>query len=218
MLGSGLGGVRFNQQQARVAARPVSMNIVDRYIPTKFDSFASRFSKAGRKATLLGLKKKLQMVFSVFQLKKNKVKLLGVTKELEGLYIKMNKAFAEGDEASLASLTTQSMRAIINPELKKLRRIGKGQWKLHGTPTSKIVHMATVAAQGDKNSKAGTFVQLTLRITTTQSYAIYSGDRLVGGDPNAHREETEYVVFERQVTDSDSSWQVAGKIVPESKK
>ncbi|KAI8853532.1 hypothetical protein BC829DRAFT_382281 [Chytridium lagenaria] len=184
--------------QARTAARPVSMNIVDRYIPRKFDSFASRFTKEGRKASLLALKKKLQMVFSVFQLKRNK-----------GVYVQMNKAFAEGDEETLDRLTTNSMRAIINPELKKLRRIGKGKWQLHGTPTSKIVHMATVQAQGEKGSKAGVFVQLTLQITTTQSYAIYSGDRL--------RRKTEYVVFEREVSESEATWRVAGKIVAENK-
>ncbi|KAJ3094270.1 39S ribosomal protein L45, mitochondrial [Phlyctochytrium planicorne] len=198
-------------------ARPVSFNIVDRYIPPPFNPLEV-LSADGRKVMWKRLKKTIQWMLSLYQLKKGKVPLIGMRKSLEDLYMKMNKAFAEGDEKVLERVATDSMRAIINPEVKKLRRLGQGKWALHGSPTSKIVHIATVGAQGDSGAKTGRFVQVTMKITSVQSFSIYVGDRLVGGDPNLKKTETEFVVFERLVTDKDSRWQVAGKITTEKKK
>ncbi|KAJ3196045.1 39S ribosomal protein L45, mitochondrial [Irineochytrium annulatum] len=192
-----------------MTGRPISMNIVDKYIPPTFPTFMSRFTPKGRSALWLRITKMLRTFQAYYKIKfakDVKIKIFGLSNELAGVYMKMNKALATGDYETLSNCTTDGMRIVLNAEIKKIRKIGRVEWKLKEPPKAHVVHGVVMTMQAPKGEvKDKLLTQLT-------SVAVFAGDKLVGGDPDNFKQETEYVVMERDLTDPESNWLVAGKI------
>ncbi|KAI9341639.1 hypothetical protein BDR26DRAFT_1006974 [Obelidium mucronatum] len=193
---------------------PVMLNILDPWLPGP----VSLFSEAGRANLWQRVRRGLKHGATLYQLKKRRVALPQFKADAAAAYCAVNDAVARADKAALDSAASASFAAMLNPELKRIKRVGLGAWAAHGPVRVNIVNMVTAQAQGDpsKGDKAGLFCQITTKIASTQSYALYSHDKkLIGGDPEKRMDVVEYVVFERKLDADDGRlgiWKVAGKI------
>jgi hypothetical protein len=73
--------------------------------------------------------------------------------------------------------------------------------------------MRFAKAQMDQNGPEQNICQITVKFHTRQSIGFYNkAKRLVGGDPEVPKEVQEHLVFERNVSDPNTKWRIAGKI------
>ncbi|KAJ3308282.1 39S ribosomal protein L45, mitochondrial [Blyttiomyces sp. JEL0837] len=214
-------------------ARPVAMNILDPWLPPHFSNVTERFTANGRKITWEQTKKFAMQLMTMYELRKRKITTKDFKLEAERLYVLLNQGIARlvqtrtiasfrlfltlmnsCDKEMLERAATQSFAALLNPELKRIKKIGRGEWKQFEKPRLNIVNMVSARVQNEKGpkDKQSLYCQITVKVKSKQSYALYSGRQLVGGDPNTPVDMTEYLVYERNVADPTSEWRIAGKI------
>ncbi|KAJ3091957.1 39S ribosomal protein L45, mitochondrial [Quaeritorhiza haematococci] len=173
-------------------------------------------TKEGRKYLWVRTKKFLISLYSISQVKKytpSGWKPIPFAQDAEEQYIKMNEAFAKGDKERLKTVVTEAMLAKMNPELKALQKAGSYQWQYHGSvERPRVVNTVMAKLQYEPGSPEHKLAQITVRLKTKQSVALYQGSKLVGGDPNAIQEVEEYIVMQRILTKEGEPWLIAGKI------
>ncbi|KAJ3352636.1 hypothetical protein HDU83_007830 [Entophlyctis luteolus] len=184
---------------------PVMLNILDPWLPRPV-SLLSFFSKEGRAALWQRTRRSLTYAMSLYQLRKNSLTVAQFKADAETLYIFLNKALASSDRQLLDRAATVSYASLLAPELKKLKKNNLvGEWNYKGPIKISVVNLVAARAEGDasKGDKAGLFIQLTAKVSSRQTYALYDANTrmLVGGDPNKVVDLEEYVVFERKMND-----------------
>ncbi|KAJ3068107.1 hypothetical protein HDU98_008715 [Podochytrium sp. JEL0797] len=199
----------------------IAMHILDPWVPQPV-SLASFVTAEGRKQLKQRAKRVLTYATSMSMLRYQGVTLKAFKSEAELQYCRMNQAVASGDKELLERASTVSFATVLNPELKRVKRIGQGQWTLHGPLRVNVVNLCSARLQGDPQDKDKTvwLSQVTAKLTSKQSYALYDREgKLIGGDPEKEVDMTEYIVFERKAVDEDKlGWRVAGKIATVEKK
>ncbi|KAI8619495.1 hypothetical protein BC830DRAFT_1103879 [Chytriomyces sp. MP71] len=155
---------------------------------------------------------------TIYQLRQRKLTVAAFKKDAELLYCGLNAALARGDKDTLDKVATVSMAGILNPEIKRIRKVGFGAWQNHGPVTINVLNLVTAQVEDPAAAAAGGqknfyIAQITTKIVSKQSYALYSKDsKLLGGDPDKQVDMVEYVVYERKLTDEAVGWRIAGKI------
>lgn len=206
-----------------IKALPAEVHVLDPWVPTPFSQRPSLFSKAGFDYYKKALIRNLQSTYHVYKVKKafksqENLPTFAPTsfgKEVENLYIGMNEAFAKSDKASLSRLVTPGMLVTLSSDMKKFKKDGKElNWVFKGhvaKPTVQVVRIADVAG-----SDATKVVQVTVKYDTNQTLVVYKNGKRVSGDEDKVHNVTEYVVFERWLSENNSDgWRIAGKTFPE---
>ncbi|KAI9197296.1 uncharacterized protein BJ171DRAFT_520521 [Polychytrium aggregatum] len=208
------------RHETGVRIRPVAVQIFDPWIPkTKGPSL---LSVEGRQDAWEKAKKFITATVSYVVIMRNSVekwKPKPFAADAEKIYIAMNEAFAGGEKDVLPYLVTDAMLVKLNPDIKATQRLGRGVWKYHGSVERPvIVHAAVAQLQESQRGDAIRVAQVTVKIHTKQSFAIYSKGpeaKLLGGNPAAVSDVLEYVVFEKRLAADDPyDWRIAGKIPP----
>ncbi|KAL1915394.1 uncharacterized protein VTP21DRAFT_6852 [Calcarisporiella thermophila] len=128
----------------------------------------------------------------------------------ERAYGAMNEAFAKGDKKLLEEICADSMYATLKNSIKH-RPAGTYVWKLHDNIEPPRIVSVRCLAEG--YGRGGfSLGQVIVRLHTKQSMAVYDKRRLIGGDPNAPKELLEYIVFQRVISDPESTWRIYGKV------
>ncbi|KAJ3010369.1 UNVERIFIED_CONTAM: 39S ribosomal protein L45, mitochondrial [Siphonaria sp. JEL0065] len=188
---------------------PVMLNIVDPFIPGPFG-----LSKRGRKNIWDVVKRVPTICLTLYKLKTAKVTVSDFKKDAELLYCSMNEAVARGDKDMLEKVVNTGFASILNPEIKRIKRIGQGQWTHHGPIKIKTIGLATAKVEEEKG-KESMYCQINTRITSKQSYALYSHEgKLIGGDPEKYIDMVEYVVFDKKISADGKigPFKIAGKV------
>ncbi|KAJ3296606.1 putative protein CXorf58 [Rhizoclosmatium sp. JEL0117] len=177
---------------------PVRMNILDPVLPKPFAQVL-KDRELGKLAI-----RTVRHLYSLWLIKQRKITVKQFKEDAKVLYINLNRGLARADKSILERAVTSSFASILNPELKRIKRIGFGEWTC-GPIDISVVNIVTATAQGDPSSgdKEGLFCQITSRVKSKQSYALYSPDKkLIGGDPTKEIDMEEYVVYERKLSDA----------------
>jgi len=128
--------------------------------------------------------------------------------EAVDIYVMAHEALVEDDRTRLHELvTTKCFQELTHGlQFKTLR------WRFHhNVEPPRAVHGSYFTAGPQGN----TFAQVTVRIHSTQSVAIYDRfGRLAYGDPELQRTVLEFVVFEKRVSDTYGAWRMHGKLEP----
>ncbi|KAJ3243198.1 39S ribosomal protein L45, mitochondrial [Chytriomyces hyalinus] len=207
--------VRF-AATAPMRGTPVHMNILDPWLPAPI---SNPFSAEGRSALWQRTKRMLTYGMTLYQLRKRKLTLKQFKQDAEVLYCGLNDALARGDKEQLEKVATVSMCGILNPEIKRIRKIGYGVWQHHGPVSTTVLNLVTAQVQNDPaaigfgEEREFYIVQITTKVVSKQSYALFAKDgTLLGGDASKEVDMVEHVVFERKLSASDAGWKIAGKI------
>ena len=125
------------------------------------------------------------------------------------IYIKAHEALAEGDTKTLHDTATEKAfpEMMHNVNKKSIR------WSfIKNLEAPKTVQIRANSVMKD----ADLFAQITVRIHSRQTLAVYDRfGRLIHGHPLTAKDVLEYVVFEKHITDTEGSWRIHGKIIPE---
>eukprot|EP00249_Psilotum_nudum_P006398 c19716_g1_i1 orf=239-1186(+) len=171
------------------------------------------FTKEGwkqRKEWWLG---EMKTAYAIAKLRKkgyNKGKFYNETVEL---YRQINAALAQGDRTSLRQLVTDKMFSVLKSEIKQREGVWSCvHWEAVG-PIKKIQTLQGRLAAADKKNLDNAFIQLTLRILSTQKFAAYDKhDKLVAGDPNNEVLVEEIWVLETALGQPNGKWRLCARI------
>lgn len=124
------------------------------------------------------------------------------------IYIKAHESLMDKDEDKLFQYVTER----LYPEMKHGTKNVTIRWKfLQSLEPPKVVH----ARQTNLISKDNIFAQVTVRLHTQQSLAIYDRfGRLMHGSEIIAKDVLEYVVFEKNISNLYGEWRIHDKIVP----
>ncbi|XP_074652704.1 large ribosomal subunit protein mL45-like [Tubulanus polymorphus] len=115
----------------------------------------------------------------------------------------------KNNEFELHDLVTEK----AYPEMTEKLDLKTMRWKFIDTVEPPRVVQANTQ---DVMSKENLFAQVTVRLHTRQTLAIYDRfGRLMFGSESAVRDVLEYVVFEKHLSDEYGVWRIHGKIIPE---
>eukprot|EP01027_Heterolobosea_sp_BB2_P014082 GEZU01020268.1.p1 GENE.GEZU01020268.1~~GEZU01020268.1.p1 ORF type:complete len:307 (+),score=83.03 GEZU01020268.1:72-992(+) len=109
------------------------------------------------------------------------------------IYMRLNEYFAKGDKSDLRNLVTESAYSKFKSALRGRDPDENHEWKLREIISSEVVHGMIIQMQG-----ISPFVQITVRIESDQSYAVYNHNgKLIRGDPDAVKRVVDFIVLER---------------------
>jgi hypothetical protein len=98
--------------------------------------------------------------------------------------------------------------------MKETQRLGRYVWRSFGSVAQPKIVNAVIAQVMYSENDTHDVVQLTVRVQTKQAVGIYKGEELIAGNLNQPKEVTEFIVVERDISDSFSDWKIAGKLEP----
>ncbi|KAI8912323.1 hypothetical protein DFJ77DRAFT_511869 [Powellomyces hirtus] len=201
--------------------RPVDLNILEPSLPVPFDKRPWFYTQEGRKYWKKRLIVTIRSTFCAFQVRKAFPDFgLSFARNVQGIYIEMNEAFARGDRKALEELVTDTMLTKLNPDLKAASNLGRYEWKAHGELSRpRILTIAAAKVQMEKGGEEHKLVQITVEVNVKQSVALYDRkNALIGGNPNDIKNITEYIVVQRSIgkEGDERGWQIAGKITAPS--
>ncbi|RKP01758.1 hypothetical protein CXG81DRAFT_11618 [Caulochytrium protostelioides] len=140
--------------------------------------------------------------------------------EIQGLYVRMNQAYARGDATALSQVLMPSMLKRMVPEMRQTLGMGAVSWKFHGAAQKpRTVHL--VGAQIQESDGITTYLQAIVRVSIKQSMAIYGiagpgrpasqVGKLLAGNPEEVTTISEYVVAQK-VMGRHEPWKLCAKI------
>lgn len=126
----------------------------------------------------------------------------------QDIYIRAHEALMNKDEKALREYVTER----LYPEIKHNTKNVTIRWKFLGSiEPPRVVH----ARETNLISKQNIFAQLTVRMHTQQSLAVYDRfGRLMHGSEILAKDVLEYVVFEKNVSNLYGEWRMHDKIIP----
>lgn len=126
----------------------------------------------------------------------------------QDIYIRTHEALMSNDESAIRENVTER----LYPEIKHNTKNVTIRWKfLESIEPPRVVH----ARQTHLVSKENIFAQITVRMYTNQSLAIYDRfGRLMHGSEILAKDVLEYVVFEKNISNLYGEWRMHAKIVP----
>jgi len=132
-----------------------------------------------------------------------------VAEKAKDVYIEAQKALSEKDEDKLHELTTEKAFPEMMENVKNKTIV----WNfIQCLEPPRVVHIRCQ----DMMSKSNMFAQITLRLHTQQTLAVYDRfGRLMHGSETAVKDVLEYVVFEKHITNPYATWKIHGKIIPD---
>jgi len=201
----------FNERPIDISS---SYDIHEPYVPPEGDGSKSILSKEGSKEKARRAQMWTKTKNAIRKINKMEKDTGGFSaeyfsEEAIDLYVEAHEALVKGNRTRLHELvTTKCYRDLMHGmEYKTLR------WRYHESIEPPKVVNARLFDSGLGDSK---FAQVTVRIHSTQSVAIYDRfGRLSYGDPDLPRSVLEFVVFEKRISDTYGTWRMHGKIEPE---
>lgn len=126
----------------------------------------------------------------------------------QDIYIRTHEALMNNDEPAIRECVTER----LYPEIKFNTKNVTLRWKFLGSiEPPRVVH----ARQTHLISKENIFAQVTVRMHTQQSLAIYDRfGRLMHGSEILAKDVLEYVVFEKNISNLYGEWRMHAKIIP----
>lgn len=126
----------------------------------------------------------------------------------QDIYIRTHEALMNNDEAAIRENVTER----LYPEIKHNTKNVTLRWKFLGSiEPPRVVH----ARQTHLIAKENIFAQITVRMHTQQSLAIYDRfGRLMHGSEILAKDVLEYVVFEKNISNLYGEWRLHAKIIP----
>ncbi|XP_051956863.1 39S ribosomal protein L45, mitochondrial-like [Xyrauchen texanus] len=204
-------GVVVRQQYMERAINiACTAGIFDPYVPPEGDARLSTLSKEGLKQRTEQLRQS-----AASQLANRKIKDHDPdfsTKEFparaQEIFIEAHAALTQFNKEKLHSLVTER----CYPEMVRGNRYKTLRWRfIESLEPPRVVH----ARCPDMISKGNLYAQVTLRMHSRQTLAIYDRfGRLMLGDEEEPRDVLEYLVLERHLVNPYGCWRLHGKIVP----
>ncbi|KAJ3400398.1 hypothetical protein HDV05_001097 [Chytridiales sp. JEL 0842] len=194
------------------------MNIFDPWLPRPIPITAI-FNKQGRSLIWERIRKFGRSSAGIFHLMVKGYHLNAVKEDAKKCYIRLHEALAAGDRAAVDRVATMSMANELNPSLKKIKKVGRGEFKVHGEPKLEVKHVVVGKMEGGPGvpkEKTGYYAQISITVTSKQSYALYANGKLIGGDPLKINDMIEHIVIQRNLDNPNDTWLIAGKIVPKA--
>ncbi|XP_055302170.1 probable 39S ribosomal protein L45, mitochondrial [Sitodiplosis mosellana] len=185
-------------------------NIFEPYVPPEGDGKLSKFTAGGAKQTYEFLEKKSKSMMAVRKIRAYEEdfspKTFGET--AQDIYIRTHEALMGNDESAIRENVTER----LYPEIKHNTKNVTIRWKFLGSiEPPRVVH----ARQTHLISKENIFAQITVRMHTQQSLAIYDRfGRLMHGSEILAKDVLEYVVFEKNISNLYGEWRMHAKIIP----
>lgn len=179
-------------------------------MPPEGDGKLSKFTPGGAKQTVQFIEKKSKSMLAIRKIKSYEEDFSpsAFAETAQEIYIKAHEKLTEGDEMALREYVTERLHPeiLFNTKLKTIR------WKFLGSiEPPRVVH----ARQTHVVSKENIFAQITVRMHTQQSLAIYDRfGRLMHGSEILAKDVLEYVVFEKNISNLYGEWRMHDKIVP----
>lgn len=126
----------------------------------------------------------------------------------QDIYIRAHEALINKDEKAIREYVTER----LYPEIKHNTKNVTIRWKfLRSIEPPRVVH----ARETYLISKQNIFAQLTVRMHTQQSLAVYDRfGRLMHGSEIIAKDVLEYVVFEKNISNLYGEWRIHDKIIP----
>lgn len=126
----------------------------------------------------------------------------------QSIYVRAHEALMANDDVAIRECVTER----LFPEMKFNTKNRTIRWKFLGSiEPPRVVH----ARQTHLISKENVFAQLTVRMHTQQSLAIYDRfGRLMHGSEILAKDVLEYVVFEKNISNLYGEWRIHDKIIP----
>lgn len=184
--------------------------IFDPYIPPEGDARLSTLSKEGLKQRTMQLKQSAASQLAIRKIKEYNPQFNTRTfPELaQDIFIQAHMALTEFNKEKLHSLLTER----CYPEMTRGNRYKTIRWRfVESLEPPRVVH----ARCPDMVSKANLYGQVTLRMHSRQTLAIYDRfGRLMLGSEEEPKDVLEYLVLERHVVNPYGCWRLHGKIVP----
>ncbi|GAB1597922.1 probable 39S ribosomal protein L45, mitochondrial isoform X1 [Argonauta hians] len=197
--------------------RPLNISstgsIFESYIPPEGDGKSTLISSEGAKQRISGIEKKGKSFLDLRKIKKYledfDSKEFG--QQAQDIFVEAQTLLQniEENEERLHELVTEN----AYPKLTHGLDLKTCRWKFVGSlEPPRIVHVRVT----DLLSKENLYAQITVRLHTQQTLAIYDQfGRLMYGNENLIKDILEYVVFENHISNIYGQWRIHGKIVPE---
>lgn len=186
------------------------MQIFEPYVPPEGDGKLSKFTVGGTKQTYEFLEKKSKSMLAVRKIRQYEDDFTPATfaETAQEIYIRAHEALMEKDADKLSEYVTER----LYPEMRHNTENVTIRWKfIQSIEPPRPVH----ARQTHLISKENIFAQVTVRMHTQQSLAIYDRfGRLMHGSEILAKDVLEYVVFEKNISNLYGEWRMHDKIVP----
>uniref|UniRef100_A0A2P2HZI2 Large ribosomal subunit protein mL45 n=1 Tax=Hirondellea gigas TaxID=1518452 RepID=A0A2P2HZI2_9CRUS len=198
----------WDERPVNLASTPATF---EQYIPPESDGKLSITTKDGAKQKLEWVTKKGRSYLAVRKIQgfDEDFDIKVFVPEAQETYIKAIKALAEEDDDKLHELITERAYPLMTHETKNKTL----RWQFIETiEQPRAVH----ARVTDVISKENLFAQITIRMHTKQTLAVYDRfGRLMHGSEVLAKDVLEYVVFEKHISNTYGTWRVHDKIVPD---
>ncbi|XP_031635673.1 probable 39S ribosomal protein L45, mitochondrial [Contarinia nasturtii] len=196
--------------QERPIVLACTSGIFEPYIPPEGDGKLSKFTAGGAKQTYDFLEKKSKSMMAVRKIRgfEEDFSPKDFAQTAQDIYVRAHEALISKDESALRESITER----LYPEIKFNTKNVTIRWKFLGSiEPPRVVH----ARQTNLISKENIFAQITVRMHTQQSLAIYDRfGRLMHGSEILAKDVLEYVVFEKNISNLYGEWRMHDKIVP----
>jgi len=128
--------------------------------------------------------------------------------QAQEIFIKANEALIEEDDDKLHEYVTE----MAYPRMKHLTERKTIRWKVIKSLEPPRAVQVRVTNLVDANNL---FAQITVRMNTQQTLAIYDRfGRLIHGSEEVIMDSLEYIIFEKNISNSYGAWRVHDRIVP----
>jgi large subunit ribosomal protein L45 len=194
--------------------RPINISctagIFEEYVPPEGDGKVSPLSTTGAKQKVERVEKKTKSMLAIRKIRSfdDDFETKEFVKKAEEIYIDVHKYLCDMDEDKLHELVTEKCYPgmVMNLKNKTVR------WKmLESLEPPRMVHARCASAM----SKDNVYAQVTVRIHTRQTLAVYDRfGRLMNGSEVVAKDVLEYVVFEKHLSDQYGTWRLHAKIIP----
>eukprot|EP00092_Neocalanus_flemingeri_P011833 GFUD01012762.1.p1 GENE.GFUD01012762.1~~GFUD01012762.1.p1 ORF type:complete len:348 (+),score=111.05 GFUD01012762.1:51-1094(+) len=185
--------------------------LLDAYVPPEGDGKASLISTAGAKQVGEKVKGKGKTMSSIRKFRSYDEDFdprEWVDEALE-IYIAAHRALADGEHELMHKFATEK----AYPEMMNMAKRKTIRWNfIKSLEPPRVLH----ARHAEILSKENMFGQLTVRMNTQQTLAVYDRfGRLIHGSETVAKDVLEYVVFEKHLANIYGTWRLHAKIIPD---
>lgn len=195
--------------------RPVYISsvgaLLDEYIPPEGEGKASLLSVSKGSETKDLMKSKGKTMLAMRKIRKYEEDFdpRDWVNEAMVVYMEAHKAMADGDEDRMHQFVTEK----AFPEMMNMAKRKTIRWAfVKSLEEPKVVH----ARRGEIMGKDNEFAQLTVRMHSQQTLAVYDRfGRLIHGSEHVAKDVLEFVVFEKHISNTYGRWRLHAKILPD---
>ncbi|KAJ1723351.1 hypothetical protein LPJ53_002299 [Coemansia erecta] len=209
IVGPGL--IRHHSQTREQHYVVNEFGLLSPYTPSPWSQQPSFFSAAGLRAVQNRVVEGARELFSLVTIKYylSGWKSAEFAEQAEELYSAMNEAYAQGDLRSLESICLPTMYASLKNDIKK--RNTNFEWR----KVSSVTPAKSLQIRCGRLASDFTIGQVVVRIDQEQAAVPLSkrrGGAAAGASLSKPTHVTEYVVFQKIITDPASPWRIYGKM------